>query len=175
MTDTLLRPYRPIAFANEFIIKATPSGAEHMKLQKLAYLSYGWWLAYYDDPILSEAPQVWAHGPVFKSLYHALKHFGRNPITGLQRETPFNPVLRVPDSDTDVHQLLDWIWERYGNQSAYALSDLTHQPNSPWRRVAEQFQFRVPKETTIPKDVLQDHYKKLAVEYGFEANPATPA
>lgn len=63
------RPYHPLAFANEFILKAQPAGVEHMKLQKLVYYSYGWWIAYHEEPILTEPPQVWRYGPVFVSLY----------------------------------------------------------------------------------------------------------
>ncbi len=58
--------YKPLAFANAFIAKAGASGVEHMKLQKLTYISYGWWLVYHEQPIMTEGPQVWKYGPVFK-------------------------------------------------------------------------------------------------------------
>lgn len=162
------RPYKPIAFANEFIQKSDPSGIEHMKLQKLVYCSYGWWLAYHDDPILSEEPQVWAHGPVFKSLYHALKHHGRTPITQLQKDMPFQPIPRVDDGDTEVCSLLDWIWERYGSKTAFYLSDLTHQAGSPWQTIAADYNFRVPSNTSIPAETIKKHYRELVSEYGFD-------
>jgi uncharacterized phage-associated protein len=169
------RPYRPLAFANEFIVMSRPDGAEHMKLQKLVYIAYGWWLAFHDKPILSEQPQVWTHGPVFKRLYHTLKHFGRRSIESTQRETPFEAPPRVHDGDEEVHQLLDWVWERYGAQSSFALSDLTHRPGSPWRQVATRYNFKVPQDTHIPVDVIRDHYRKLAVDYDFEGDEsATP-
>jgi uncharacterized phage-associated protein len=47
-----------------------------MKLQKLVYYAYGWWLLYHSEPIMTEPPEVWRHGPVFSSMYHALKHHG---------------------------------------------------------------------------------------------------
>jgi len=165
------RPYKPIAFANEFIQKADPPGVEHMKLQKLVYCSYGWWLAYHDDPILSEEPQVWAHGPVFKSLYHVLKTHGRTPIKQLQNE-PFQPIARVDNGDAEVCSLLDWIWEQYGSKTAFYLSDLTHKDGSPWQMVAASYNFRVPSNTSIPKDVIQKHYRELVKEYGFGRVPA---
>jgi uncharacterized phage-associated protein len=67
-----LPQYKPLAFANAFIRKAPNLGVEHMNLQKLTYISYGWWLAYHDAPILNEGPKVWKFGPVFNSEYHAL-------------------------------------------------------------------------------------------------------
>ncbi len=153
----MTRPYRPLAFANEFIsMHARRGGTEHLKLQKLTYLAYGWWLAYHDEPILSEAPQVWAHGPVFKSLYHALKHFGRTPITVPQRETPFSEAPRVDQGDQEVLGLLEWIVNRYGERSAYDLSELTHQPDSPWRKVAAEHSFVVPRDTDIPVEAVAE-------------------
>lgn len=39
-------PYTPLAVANCFLEKFGENGGiEHMKLQKLVYFSYGWWLA----------------------------------------------------------------------------------------------------------------------------------
>lgn len=81
----MVRPYTPLAFANEFIVKAGPSGVVHMKLQKLVYMCYGWWLVAHDEPIINEAPQVWKHGPVFKSLYSVLATHGHSRSRTLKR------------------------------------------------------------------------------------------
>ena len=76
----MARPYTPLAFANEFIGRSGGYGVVHMKLQKLVYLCYGWWLVEHDDSIMSDAPEVWRHGPVFSSLYDILKGQGHAPI-----------------------------------------------------------------------------------------------
>lgn len=155
--------YKPLAFANEFIRKAGPIGAEHMKLQKLVYMSYGWWLAFHDEPILDESPQVWAHGPVLKSLYHILKTYGRTPIQHIQKDNPFSPAPLVADDDEEVCNLISWIWERYGGHSAFYLSALAHKADTPWEKAARKYDFRVPYDTEIPVDIIKDHYRKLAV------------
>lgn len=80
------RPYRPMAFGNEFIVRAYATGIDHMKLQKLTYVAYGWWLAYQDIPVLNEQPQVWKLGPVFNSMYFALNHFGSRLISTCQND-----------------------------------------------------------------------------------------
>ena len=65
-------PYTPLALANTFVARyGATRTLDHMKLQKLAFYTYGWWLAYNPNPILTEAPQVWKYGPVFGSLYNA--------------------------------------------------------------------------------------------------------
>jgi uncharacterized phage-associated protein len=160
-------PYKPLAVANEFIVMAGHGGVSHMKLQKLVYCSYGWWLAYHDEPFIIEQPQVWRHGPVFKSLYFVLNQFGWRDITVAQDDNFTAPTPRVDDDDTEVRDMLRWVWGRYGMQSAESLSDLTHKPGSPWYETAAEFGFRVPKNTPIPVDRIRAHYRGLVHEYGL--------
>lgn len=160
------RPYKPLAFANRFIEKSKGT-CEHMKLQKLTYIAYGWWLAFHDEAILNEEPQVWQHGPVFKSLYFTLNGFGRDAISTTQKETPFAPAPTISEDDTEANDLIDWIWNRYGSYGSFYLSDLTHQPGNPWYEVAKSLNFRVPHNTTIPRSLIKDHYRKLARANGF--------
>jgi uncharacterized phage-associated protein len=161
------RPYHPLAFANEFILKAQPAGVEHMKLQKLVYYSYGWWIAYHEEPILTEPPQVWRYGPVFVSLYRTLKHHGRSPITEPQVGLPFEPPPRVDRDDSDGNQLVRWVWDRYGHYTSYELSDMTHAPGSPWRQVAAQHDWRVSLNTPIPDHLIRADIKAAAKEFGL--------
>jgi uncharacterized phage-associated protein len=161
------RPYRPLAFANEFILKSQGVGIEHMKLQKLVYYAYAWWLGYHNDPILSEPPQVWRYGPVFSSLYHALKGFGRTPIADEQSDYPFQPPPRVDQSDVDAWQLINWVWQRYGGFTSYQLSEMTHAPGSPWRQIAEQTNWHVAPSTPIPDDLIREHIKQEAQRMGL--------
>jgi len=162
-------PYRPLAFANEFIVMAQPSGVEHMKLQKLVYYTYGWWIAYHPSSIISEPPQVWKFGPVFLSLYHALKNHGRTPITTVQSDYPFQPSPRVDSDDADARQLVQWVWQKYGSYSSFELSDMTHAPGTPWQRIAERHNWVIQPNTPIPDDMLRDSFRALAKEMGLPA------
>ena len=90
--------YKPLAVANEFIGLASPGGVDHMKLQKLIYLTLGHWLAEHEDSFLTEEPQVWQYGPVFGDLYQKLKNFRREPIAVPVRDPSSSNVPRVlPD------------------------------------------------------------------------------
>lgn len=156
-------PYPPLTIANTFLIKfgVTGGGIEHMKLQKLVYLSYGVWLATKEQILTTEKPEVWDYGPVFSSLYHALKNYGHKPITKPQSLSPFGPPYMVEDNNTDVQALIDWIWMRYGHLSAFALSDMTHKDGTPWFQVAQSYNFRVPKNTVIPDSYIKDEYSAI--------------
>lgn len=137
-----------------------------MKLQKLTYFSYGWWLAYNDNTIINEEPQVWQHGPVFKSLYHALSGYGWRDITTIQNDN-FTTVAPRVDPECQVQGLVTWVWNRYGAFDGDYLSDITHKRGTPWETTAADFSYRVPKNTPIPTSRIQAHFRELAVEYGF--------
>lgn len=159
-------PYTPLAIANSFIqnFSARTGGIEHMKLQKLVYCAYGWWLAGHGMDgvrLTNEGPQIWKHGPVFDSLYHTLKVFGREPIRIPQSANPFGAPDAVDASDTATATLITWVWGRYGHLSSFALSDMTHRPGSPWHRVATENDFRIAYNTNIPDQYIYEEYQRL--------------
>ena len=156
------RPYKPLAIANEFILRSAPHGAEHMKLQKLVYYAYGWWLASHSDRLTTEPPQVWKHGPVFETLYHSLSNFKDNPVHNVQKDHPFKIAPRVDEEDAEVCELVEFIWEKYGGFDSYQLSDRSHKVGSPWRQVAESLSFRVPFRTEIPDNIIKAYFQDLA-------------
>ena len=156
-------PYTPLAIANEFIANfGSPTGIEHMKLQKLVYCAYGWWLASHEDEtrLTDEGPEIWKHGPVFSSLYSTLRIFGREPITHPQSRNPFEDPPKVGD-DREVVRLLQWVWSRYGHLSSFALSDMTHKPGTPWHRVAQENSWKVPFNTRIPDEYIREEFRSL--------------
>lgn len=158
-------PYSPLAIANRFIGKfGAKNGIEHMKLQKLVYCSYGWWLAahgLHHERLTNEGPEIWKHGPVFDSLYQVLKVFGRSPITVPQSDNPFEAADVIDDGDEEASSLVNWIWGRYGHLSSYALSDMTHKTGTAWQRVAAERDYRVPYHTPIPDSYIFDEFAGL--------------
>ena len=162
-------PYPPLAIANSFVSQFSGNvGIEHMKLQKLVYCSYGWWLAIngLDEPRLTnEGPEIWKHGPVFASLYKVLKVFGRKPIMVPQSAAPFDDPAEADDDRTK--SLVRWVWGRYGHLSSFALSDLTHKPGTPWYRVATENNFRIAFHTNIPDSYIFEEFTDLLTQTGW--------
>ncbi|MEP5729774.1 MAG: type II toxin-antitoxin system antitoxin SocA domain-containing protein [Sulfitobacter sp.] len=135
-----------------------------MKLQKLVYCSYGWWLAVNNDGhprLTTEGPEIWKHGPVFDSLYHTFKTFGRKPILSPQSSNPFEIAENVDADDEHVRNFISWVWGRYGHLSSFSLSDMTHKPGTPWHRVASENNFRVSFSTEIPDQYIVEEFRKL--------------
>ncbi len=150
-----MKKYSPLCVANQFI-KISPNGETHMKLQKLVYMAYGAWLRENNEPFITEEPQVWQYGPVFASLYHNLKIFRSTPITSSQLATlQSTEEINEAEAITTTQS----VWERYKDYTAADLSDITHQSGSPWYEVAKENNFRVPQGTTIPTEIIKQHFR----------------
>jgi uncharacterized phage-associated protein len=155
--------YTPLALANAFLSRhGNEGGIDHMKLQKLVYYAYGWWLAYEAEPLLTEGPELWKHGPVFSSLYSALAPRRSIRISAPQQASPFSPPPMVPEDDQQTNGLIDWVWGRYGQFGAFALSDMTHAKGTPWQIEAERQGYRVAQHHRIPDALISECFKKEA-------------
>jgi len=148
-------PYSPLTLSNTFVARhGHESPLTHMKLQKLCFYAYGWWLAYNPDPILTEGPEVWQYGPVFSSLYNVLSTKRSEPIATPQSATPNDDPLPI--------QWVDWIWQRYGNLPSMALSNMTHEVGTPWQIEAALHNYRVPRHHRIPDEVIRQYFQAEA-------------
>ncbi len=158
-------PYSPLSIANNFLEQyGDQGGIEHMKLQKLVYCSYGWWLAINGMDavrLTDEGPEIWKHGPVFNSLYQVLKVFGRTHIAAPQSTGPFEEAENIDHDDDHTRSFVRWIWSRYGHLSSFALSEMTHKPGTPWHRVATENNFRIAFNTRIPDKYIFEEFNKL--------------
>ena len=134
--------YVAVAVANNFldIAKSVGQPVDPMKIQKLVYFAHGWHLGYGLGALSAEYAQAWRWGPVFPELYHAVKAWGRGPVMNplhvfdrfvdgkLRWHTP-----RIPSEHAVATSLVQRVWEVYGHMSGPALSQLTHEPDGPWR------------------------------------------
>lgn len=164
--------YDSKAVANYFLDRAEQSGKklDPMQLQKLVYFAHGWHLAASGDPLIDEMVEAWRYGPVIPSLYHEFKSFGKNPITRkashlkIVDEEKWDYVFIEPsidntDSTAKTRKLLDVIWNSYGKLSGIQLSNLTHEPGSPWHVTWEQAQGR--KNVDISDELIRDYFRSL--------------
>ena len=150
-------PYSAKAVANYFLAK---DRLTQMKLHKLLYYAHGWHLGFGEKPLLDETLEAWTYGPVVPSVYHEFKQFGAKKIKC--QATEFDPsyelwvVPRIDASDKFVHDLLDRVWEVYGDYTAAQLSGLTHAADSPWT-LTRKHNPEV-KYVGIPNDVIKSHF-----------------
>ncbi len=159
----------PVQVANTFVGRFG-DGTEltHMKLQKLVFFADGWQVGFRGSPLVTERPQVWRYGPVFRSLYNILTGYANKPIKAPVVVNPFTgdtPTI-VRDNNNDDSRLIDWIWDKYGRYSAMDLSRETHAVGTPWHTMAARFNFSVPFDLEIPNDVIEPYFRGLAAAEG---------
>ena len=161
--------HRVEAIANEFIklAKAESRPLTNMQLQKLPYVAHGWSLALLGDGLVGVSPTAFPYGPVYRSLYEALKRYGSGEVTDFIHEmdgtgaqefgAPPGEVVKTTLTP-DETKLINAVWNSYKKFSGYQLSNMTHQADSPWTiTTKEQGSF-----SDIPNSLIQTHFLALA-------------
>ena len=155
--------YSAKAVANYFLSKYGKQRISPLKIQKLVYIAHGWYMAFYDDPLVDdEWAEAWRYGPVFPSLYHQFKHFGRLPIDDLAHEIDVDfkeTTPEIPPIDGRAHRLLDRVWEVYGDYTGAQLSNMCHRPGTPWDTTWNKYAGR--QNSNIDDALIRDYYKNV--------------
>ncbi|WP_420589219.1 Panacea domain-containing protein [Bacterioplanoides sp.] len=159
-----------IAIANAFIDLGKENGCTDltpMKLQKLVYFAHGWNLAVSDESLIDEQVEAWQYGPVVGSIYHAAKMFGNSSISQYllapamcSNGIPsWQPKLLSSSERSAVMPLLNWIWSQYGRFTGVALSNMTHEENTPWKITVDTHGGNIPRNTDIDIEIIRNHFK----------------
>lgn len=113
----------------------------HLKLQKLVYMAYGMSTLFVEEPLFGEEIQAWRYGPVVPDLWHEFKAYRWRPIKGrsLEYDPDHDRVTKpeVDSLDTEICNILDLAWEKYGYATAAKLVSLTHATGTPWADTVE--------------------------------------
>ena len=135
--------------ADWFLAKAKEEYTElrHMKLQKLVYFAYGWYFAYFDQPMFEETIYAWRHGPVVKELYDRFKLYDADPIT---EDVPRRSF------DTHAEGILDMVWKAYKQYTDTELRNTTH-THLPWILAFNSSEWN-PVMSPVS---IQSHFNKL--------------
>lgn len=97
----------------------------NMKLQKLLYYAQGFAMATLGKPLFNEDFEAWEYGPVLRVVYDRFKQYGSAAL-------PKPEKFSFDEYTEDERCLLDEIYRVFGQYSAWALSEMTHQ-TPPWR------------------------------------------
>lgn len=160
--------HKAVEIANEFL-RLADGDLTQMQVQKLAYIAHGWNLAITGEPLISEPVRAWPYGPVYPELYEHTKFFGKSAIGRLITTADSSPArfFGMTSADAQTYdaeltpselQIIQNVWKRYGRLSAIRLSELTHQPNTPWFNA-----FRKQGQgAVLPDEEIRGHYTELA-------------
>lgn len=135
-----------------------------LKLVKLVYVTHGWWLGVTGTALVSpEKAEAWPYGPVFPDLFKMIKRFGRDRVLDVAPNVveERNPDVRLSDRHRD---LIDVVHDTYRKYSGGELTELTHQPGTPWDRTWNH------AKDCIENDVISryyaDRFEKLKQKQG---------
>jgi len=153
--------YSPATIANYFLDRAATEGRAltPMQLIKLVYIAHGWYLGYFNEPLINETVQAWRYGPVIKSLYDRVKNYGsgavREPI-----QTGAAPWIRDAKVDSQTETLLSSVWESYARFSGVQLSAMTHQDDTPWYEAWHRQDGKSQYYAEISDELIRSHYRQ---------------
>ncbi|WP_298938434.1 type II toxin-antitoxin system antitoxin SocA domain-containing protein [uncultured Ruegeria sp.] len=136
--------------ARWFVNRADRSAGEaitQLKVQKLVYYTEAWHLAYFDRPLLAEDFQAWAHGPVVRALYLKYRNFSWDGL----------PVEKGAMPSEATQELLEAIYESYGQYSAKKLEEMTHSER-PWLEARNGLPPEAKSDTVISKLTMRNFY-----------------
>lgn len=119
----------------------------NLKLQKLVYYAQGFTLAIHDRPLFHEDIEAWVHGPVIPELYRSFKQHKAEPIPPV----PVDKTKFIPDE----LEVLDDVWEMFGQFSATKLRNMTHD-ELPWKQT--------PQGDVIPRELMKQYFRTQIVQ-----------
>lgn len=114
----------------------------NLKIQKLLYYAQGFSLALFRAPLFDEPIVAWNLGPVVVEVYDEFKQYGADRV-------PLPEDFDIEKYDEDTKELLNEVYEVYGQFSPSALVEMTHN-EPPWRRT------KIKNE--IPLKAMQDYF-----------------
>lgn len=148
--------YSPLTIATYFLEKDQYKTITPMKIIKLVYIAHGWYMALKDgNALINEKAEAWKYGPVIPTLYERFRNYGNKVIDS-------KPQIDISTISQEDKEVLDDVWNNYGNKSGIQLSGKTHEPNTPWSKVWEKAKETTRKEDLIiPNELIMQHYKNL--------------
>jgi uncharacterized phage-associated protein len=123
--------YTPQKIANYFIEQANKENVilTKLKLMKLVYISYAWYLYYTDEDLFDEVIEAWQYGEVIPSLEKKYKNYKKESITQIDGKVP------NINQDRDLADTVGGVWYLYKNQDVEDIINILHEKDSPWFQV----------------------------------------
>lgn len=119
-----------------------------MRLLKLAYMSHGWTLAMYDEPLVNDFVQAWRYGPVIPTIYYSFRPYGVYSLQSI-------PIVKEQTIQEDDQEFMESIFKLYENLSDAQLSQLTHIRGGPWHQTYMPGELGI----IIPNELISKHFK----------------
>ena len=142
--------------ARYFIFRAYEDGREdemtNLKVQKLLYYAQSLHLALFDEPLFEDQIQAWRYGPVYLPAYRFYSDFEAKQLPIPSR----NELVQLSE---ETKNLLEEVWEYFGEYHAYYLSGMTH-VEFPWKKARQG----LPTNASSQEPILLSDMQALGLE-----------
>ena len=122
------------------------------KLQKMCYYAQAWCYALNGYRLMNSDFQAWIHGPVSPALYEKFRRFGYDTI-----KIKGNVNIELDKQD---EELLEDVWETYGDRTGNALEALTHR-EAPWNEARKGYSENERCTVVISPESMKRYYKSI--------------
>lgn len=127
-----------------------------MQLIKLIYMADGWTMSLTGKALANEVPQAWKYGPVYRTAYNAFSGNGSSPVKSRAMASFSQSLPIAADMSEDERKIVDMVVKSYGELSAYNLSELTHQDNTPWSKA-----YQIGAYHPLSDNDIKEHFDSL--------------
>ena len=135
--------------AARYLVEQSNGTLSNLELQKRIYIAHMFHLGRHGHPLVAGLFEAWDYGPVHPNLYHAVKHFGADPVTEL--------TYPLSVGDGTEKDLLDEALGSLSGRSGGQLIAITHWENGAWAKNYIPGNRHVP----IPNaDILEEYNKR---------------
>ncbi|MHC5729865.1 MAG: Panacea domain-containing protein, partial [Nostoc sp.] len=125
-----------------------------LKLQKLVYYAQAWSLVLRDQPLFPEEIQAWPHGPVVYDVWNSYRDYKYTAIP--------EPEVCELDFSEDEIEVLEEVWNAYGELGARSLENLTH-GEQPWIEARKGLDPGEKCQEVISHETMKFYYEKYLV------------
>ncbi len=146
-----------ILYVTADLIELSDYSVNNLTVNKMLYFFYGSHLVTENKPPFDTPPQAWMYGPVFSTVYHALKSSGAYKLTYLQvNRLNYN---REANYNMKYLDLLRYVYNLLKDYSAQDLIRLTHRAGGSWRKTYTGIRNKI-----IPDDLIREEFKKFYIK-----------
>lgn len=146
--DSVTVAFYIVAWANQHKVTINLT-----KTQKLLYIAYGAHLVLHNNRLCNEHPQAWPYGPVFPRTREALLKEDLYSV-----EMGHSRMGNVKDNEY-LKNLIEFVFEGFGNYTADQLTAWSHSPNSPWDKTQNMDRFKWGME--MPDNYIRDYFRSI--------------
>ncbi len=150
----------PITVAERLLWLRRDRETTPLHIVKLVYLCHGWMLGITGKPLVAEPVVTGRFGPVLRSLYDRYEIFGDERIFG-----PEQKGVEHGELASVQRAVIDFVHEAYKGVRDTELSEITHEPGTPWSKISESKGL----DAVIPSALIQSHYRQMLDEIKREA------